>query len=264
MVYDLTQYCGEDHLLKLRLETLENIVDRFIIIEGTKTHTLLDKPLYFLEQQEKFKKYLISGKLIYLHGDYCIFKNPFFNDFSARIELQKVMQKQKLNLNDIILHGDLDEIPNPKILADQIEKYSSPIMLNMKQRILCLDLEGDSTHNGTIVIDTKTLLSNALHELRNNRHKVPFTIVDNSGWHFTYCNSPLKIIEKLNSFAHASECPEKVKDINFILKCIENKTDLTGQKLKKMDLNENNFPLSILKNISEYSQFLSDYNKILT
>ncbi len=35
-IYDCFTYCGEDLLLKIRLESLYNQVDRFIIVEGNK------------------------------------------------------------------------------------------------------------------------------------------------------------------------------------------------------------------------------------
>ena len=35
-IFDCFRYCGEDLLLKIRLKTLFNQVDRFVIVEGDK------------------------------------------------------------------------------------------------------------------------------------------------------------------------------------------------------------------------------------
>jgi beta-1,4-mannosyl-glycoprotein beta-1,4-N-acetylglucosaminyltransferase len=48
-VYCANQFCGEFDILELKLETLSPLVDKFIISEGTKTHSGKDKPLYYLE-----------------------------------------------------------------------------------------------------------------------------------------------------------------------------------------------------------------------
>lgn len=54
-IYDCITYCGEDFLLKLRFETLDNDVDKFIIIEGNKYFNGDEKPKLF--NLEKFKKF---------------------------------------------------------------------------------------------------------------------------------------------------------------------------------------------------------------
>ena len=35
-IFDCFRYCGEDLLLKIRLKTLFNQVDKFVIVEGDK------------------------------------------------------------------------------------------------------------------------------------------------------------------------------------------------------------------------------------
>lgn len=56
-VFDCFTYFNEDQLLKLRLETLWNKVDYFVICEATKTHTGKDKGINFkIENFEKYKE----------------------------------------------------------------------------------------------------------------------------------------------------------------------------------------------------------------
>ena len=62
-LYDCFMYFDEDMLLDIRLNTLNNIVDKFIIAEGTKTHSGEEKkslyvlknfsPYFFLLDVEK-------------------------------------------------------------------------------------------------------------------------------------------------------------------------------------------------------------------
>ncbi|MEK9652856.1 MAG: beta-1,4-mannosyl-glycoprotein beta-1,4-N-acetylglucosaminyltransferase, partial [Betaproteobacteria bacterium] len=54
-VYDCFSYFNEDMLLELRLETLWDHVDIFVISEATYTHRGLDRKLLF--DINNFKKY---------------------------------------------------------------------------------------------------------------------------------------------------------------------------------------------------------------
>ena len=55
MIYDCFSYWDEDLLLELRLNTLNEIVDFFIIVEGNKTWQ--NNPKKFRFNIEKFSKF---------------------------------------------------------------------------------------------------------------------------------------------------------------------------------------------------------------
>ena len=63
-IYDCITYCGEDLLLNIRFETLNNEVDKFIIIEGNRYFNGDKKSKFFdLKKFKKFEKkieYLIT------------------------------------------------------------------------------------------------------------------------------------------------------------------------------------------------------------
>ena len=57
MIYDCFSFYNEFDLLELRLATLYDHVDAFIISEGTCTYSGKDKPFYYHEAKEKCGKY---------------------------------------------------------------------------------------------------------------------------------------------------------------------------------------------------------------
>ncbi len=57
-VYDCFTFYNEFELLELRLESLNPIVDYFVLVEADKTQRNEDKPFYFLENKDKFSKFL--------------------------------------------------------------------------------------------------------------------------------------------------------------------------------------------------------------
>ena len=66
-IYDCFIFNNEVDLLKLRLNILDDVVDKFVIIEGKKTFSGNDKESIFLKNKEKFSRW--EDKIIYRHID---------------------------------------------------------------------------------------------------------------------------------------------------------------------------------------------------
>ena len=55
-IYDCITYCGEELLLKIRLETLYEKIDKFIIVEANRYFNGEKKPqLFDINKFQKFK-----------------------------------------------------------------------------------------------------------------------------------------------------------------------------------------------------------------
>ena len=63
MIFDVFPFFNELDILEIRMNVLDEYVDYFIISEAIETFSGLDKPLYFLENLEKFSKF--KHKIIY-------------------------------------------------------------------------------------------------------------------------------------------------------------------------------------------------------
>ena len=58
MIYDCFMFFNELDVLEIRLNELYHAVDKFILVEATKTHAGKDKTLFFNENKQKFSKFL--------------------------------------------------------------------------------------------------------------------------------------------------------------------------------------------------------------
>ena len=58
MIIDSFIFSNELQMLELRLDYLNPLVDKFILVESSTTHSGEEKPLHFNENKEKFSKYL--------------------------------------------------------------------------------------------------------------------------------------------------------------------------------------------------------------
>lgn len=67
LVFDCFPFFNELDLLEIRLNELNDVVDYFVLVESTKTHTGKEKPLYFEENKERFR--LFSDKIIHVVVD---------------------------------------------------------------------------------------------------------------------------------------------------------------------------------------------------
>jgi len=58
MIYDCFTFFNEHSVLDIRLNTLYDHVDKFILVEATRSHQNLPKPLYFDENKSMYSKFL--------------------------------------------------------------------------------------------------------------------------------------------------------------------------------------------------------------
>jgi len=269
-IFDCFMYFDEDLILELRLNTLNEYVDKFIIVESNITHTGIKKALRF--DIKKFKNF--EHKIEYHALENLIIDN--------NIKLKKGWSKNHLidqsirnsianyidyaSDNDWILISDIDEIPNPsKIKNFDIRKKFA----FFEQQMFCYKFNLKSVNEtpwyGSRICVKKYLKSPQwlrnikVKAKRNLFNKLLFNhqIIEDGGWHFTSIKSPLEIIKKLKSFAHSEMVKPKMLNEDYIKNKIDNHKDIFEREaiLKKIKINSS-FPKYLLDNEEKFSKFL--------
>ena len=122
MIYDCIYFFNEIDILKLRLEEIGNIVDKFIIIEGSHTFSQQPKISFFNKYKDTFKKY--NDKILHFIVDlsHLLTKttNRWDYEYYQRNYVTIILKQLEVNNEDIILISDVDEIPYYKILKESI------------------------------------------------------------------------------------------------------------------------------------------------
>ena len=111
-LYDVFLFSNELDMLELRLAEHDDAVDVFIIVESKKGFTLMEKPLYYEANKERYKKW--EAKIIYLVydiNDSNAWNNEHYARNFAKSKLDSLCQP-----NDIVLNSDLDEIISVNVL----------------------------------------------------------------------------------------------------------------------------------------------------
>ena len=292
--FDCFMYCDEDIVLDLRLNYLNNFIDKFIIVESKFTHSGKTKKLNF--KMENFKKF--EKKIIYLVLDH---EPKNIQQISETDDEETKNSKYILNgmrrdfyqrnyiLNgikeatdeDLILISDLDEIPKLEdINFDKIkEKF---IFFRQKMYYYKFNLCSKSIKwTGTRGCKKKYLKSPQwLRNIKdksypiwrfdiffsNNKYFNIKTIQD-GGWHFSYLKTPEAIESKLKSYAHHREYELNDLGIKKIQEKIKNKesiynlkTDMKNLKFgegQKLDISElKELPNYLQDNVDKYQKWL--------
>ena len=113
MIYDCFTFFNEYTILDIRLNTLYDYVDKFIIVEATRSHQNLPKPLYFEENKDKYIKFL--DKIIHVVIDSYPEHSYFSYEAHQRDEIYTKL-KGVASDDDIVFISDADEIWNPKVI----------------------------------------------------------------------------------------------------------------------------------------------------
>ncbi|HLO73503.1 MAG TPA: hypothetical protein VK164_06165 [Flavobacterium sp.] len=254
MVYDCFIFFNELDLLEIRLNELNNVVDKFVIIEANKTFQNNHKPYYFEESKERFSQF--SSKIIHIKLDkYPLFIpiiNPFTPwklEFFQRNSIVKGLANCKPE--DIILISDVDEIPKPSVIQNFIDKGINEIH-GLKMDMYMYFLNNQLIYDGgssmsieeakdgiwhcTAVLPYKLLKQkpNRIRKIimRTKRRGEVFKIIPSAGWHFTYLGGVKKIIEKLEAFSHTEYNNENFKSQEQIESFITSGKDLFGRDMQ--------------------------------
>lgn len=274
-IYDCFTFFNEIELLDIRLNLLNDVVDYFVIVEMNQTFRGKKKAFIFEENKEKFKKYI--NKIIYIKvediieydNNICIKgKNDIITgDWSLEFFQRNAINRGliKCNLNDLIMISDIDEIPNPNIIKNLLNRkvyirrknywrtkikliYKlikinflylfkevkvkdiidlMPISLEQNMYYYYLNGKISTKWYGTVICKYKNI--ETPQSLRNDRNKL-FTI-RNGGWHFSYLGGIEKIQKKISSIVEGN--PNK-SGKGYIERCLENGEDIYGRKNMKI------------------------------
>ncbi|MDH6524840.1 hypothetical protein [Polynucleobacter sphagniphilus] len=273
-IYDCFIFYNESRLLKLRLETLWEEVDLFVICESKYTFSGNPKPINF--KMEDFKDF--ESKIRYLLIDHYPFET---DDPWRREEYQRNYLLQGLldaRDSDWVMISDVDEIIHPQAIAlfnpkrylraSLIQKCYSYYLNNLH-----VGIDGSISQWNKPKITTYRALRNFFKTPENLReykatgifrsflrtyiNKLATQKIMNGGWHFTWMGSVNDMISKLESFSHQEFNTEKFKNPSEMLKKINSGGDLLdrGFIYQAQDISSE-FPSSIVKNYEEYKDWI--------
>lgn len=262
LIIDTFMFFNELDVLKIRLEELYDVVDKFILVESTYTFSGKEKCLYFQEHKHRFEKYLDKIEYgLYTPSEEDLKRNdPWHLESSQRNYICNILRKLNLREKDIILNSDVDEIPR----FDTISRYlndnsvSSIMGIELKHYYYYLNILVNNSWIFNYIATYGDILkcNGDLTYIRSNIRKTltKQNYISNGGWHFGYLGGIQSIIKKIESFAHQEYNLEKYKDFNNLISSVVNLEDLfhcNNVKFRYTDI-DITYPRDIVNNKEEY------------
>ena len=293
-IFDCFMYFDEDIVLDVRLNFLNDYVDKFVIIESEYNHRGEKRePKFNIKKFEKFK-----DKIIYIlkkdipfdieeisesDNENEHYRKSIFNA-SKRENLQRnqILDGLKdLEPNDWVIISDLDEIPN----LENIDFYNIKnkfLFFQQSMMYYKFNLKLDNfTWTGSRACKFKHLKSPQW--LRNIKTKkfnwwrldVLFSknkyfdikFIKDGGWHYSYLKSPEEIKFKLKSYLHHIDYDRNPLNTDEIARIIEDKKTIYDLKVdskeekfnpknKLIKVSKKEMPKYIYDNMSKFKDWI--------
>ena len=294
-IFDCFMFYDEEVVLDIRLNSLKNFVDCFVIVESKFYHNGKKRNLKFnIDNFPKFK-----DKIIYIVQDeeplnletvkkeddegtksYKFIFNSHKRENFQRNLISKGLNKS--NEDDLIMISDVDEIPNLKDL--NVAKVNNKLVIfeqNIFYYKLNRYLEGFTWH-GTKACKKKNLKSPQW--IRNVKNKkfgfwrldtffsenkyINKIFIKDGGWHFSNLKNPVDIENKLRSYLHHRDFEVENIDLKEISKSMKNNETIydmfADKRQKKFSENKrklslypkNKLPQYILDNENKFKDWL--------
>lgn len=258
MIVDSFIFFNEMDILEGRLEYLYDHVDYFVIVESNMTHSGEDKPLYFMKNMSRYKKYL--DKVLYYpfitsRDQYNYNRVPLHDrDFEAGTWQAENAQRNHINQalrlfdsSDIIMVSDLDEIPHKDCISIAKSHFAHYPALAIQQEYYCYNFKQrmEVPWYGTVITTNSYARAVGAQGLRNIKHSLP--VISHGGWHLTYWGSVQDIQNKIKGFAHQELNTDQNLNPDYIKQRIELGQDLYSRNLEYVKVDPSQIPQDILK-----------------
>jgi beta-1,4-mannosyl-glycoprotein beta-1,4-N-acetylglucosaminyltransferase len=282
MIYDCFSFFNELDILEIRLNTLNEVVDKFVLVEAPWTHSGNSKPLYFKENKERFKPFL--DKIVHIvaapppiSATATERESAWIRENCQRNEIKRGIDNAQPH--DILIISDLDEIPDPQIIKKIISSnnlnhhilnlnlynyafflnnlcISSPIWTGGPQMLTIATFRDPATYKSITPSEYAPKCANPLPSATFIRFAPHKKNVKNAGWHFSYMGGLKAIQKKLLSFSH-TELQHIAQNPVEIKNRVQSGKGFGGFCDRYMaEPLENNFPEFIQKNSITFTEHI--------
>lgn len=248
-VYDCILFSNEFDLLELRLKTLWDVVDYFVIVEAPWTFSGNPKPLHFRDRHREFQHYLHKIRHVQLDG-FLEAETAWHREFASRDAMVEGFHDAEPD--DLIFQSDADEIWRPEKRDEFLDR--EPIMV-FEQRMFYYTLNSERVPRinwyGTRRLRRKHwTMGQAVRAIK--RPGIP-----GAGWHFSFLGDEHAAALKMKSFSHTEYSGDEWTDTNRIRQAMDSGVDLINPIASYVPVPvDETFPRPVLEEPQRWAKFI--------
>jgi beta-1,4-mannosyl-glycoprotein beta-1,4-N-acetylglucosaminyltransferase len=258
-IVDCFTFYNELDMLFYRLTVLDDVVDAFIIVESTRTHSGAEKILFYQENKHRFAKF--ASKIIHIVVDDLLVPNisageQWSNEKYQRDCIDRGIRELTLCDRDLIVITDLDEIPDPTTLAT-LKTGSSISYAALQQDFYYYNLNSKMNeiwiHPKLITFSEYVKMGRKPSLIRLGNAPI---IIGYGGWHLSYFGNAEFVQNKLFQFAHQEFNLPEITNIENLDSKMKAGQDILGRgnvQITQIPIKENHYLPP------RYREFLSNF-----
>ncbi len=290
MIYDCFPFFNELDVLEIRLNTLSNVVDKFVLVEAAFTHTGKAKEFIFEANKRRFSAFL--DKIIHIKISDKPEPPPGGTEHEQRWFLENFQRNQikhgiiSAKPSDTIMISDCDEIPDPTIVSRlpflrgishftpkaynfylNLRNCTSPFFGNGTTALSYADFNNPETYRVFPYQPFVPKCYNRPPSATLARYLDPDRRF-RAGWHFSYLGGAEAISKKIHSTADGNDWGTAGMSLNEIESCVRNGEDIFGRGDKFLpERIDKRYPAFIQTNQDKFSKLVlhatdSDLNNL--
>jgi beta-1,4-mannosyl-glycoprotein beta-1,4-N-acetylglucosaminyltransferase len=212
MIVDVFLYNGEP-IAEARLNYLESVVDRFVVVQATHTFSGKRRTVRPLTPHPKVT--LVSVNDVVAH-----------DAWATETTHRNAGVRGLTDLTDdaTVFVSDVDEIPNKDLIPAIARTLGSTPILSLEQDFYYYNFNWRKPTKwcNAYVTSYGVLRTRSMQSLRGAHHPR----VQKAGWHMSYADTADKIREKIESFSHQELNTPQFKAEDHLQRCLREGTDL--------------------------------------
>jgi len=213
---------NEFALLDYRLRLLDLVVDHFVVIEAAWTHTGQPKPAYFAENASRWAHY--SGKIRHVVvDDMPEDASPWALERYQRSGVKRGLEG--VGPTDIVMVGDVDEVPDPDVVRAMKATLRQPARLVMRHFVFAANFElpdlwtdGTMAARGNQLGDPRIAVLMGDPDARwsaENEHVIP-----GAGCHLSFLGGQDAVAAKLRATPHQEFAVPALRRPRHLARCV--------------------------------------------